>query len=242
MTIGKLNITATLVGFVFFMMSVADAMAGRRSLRIDFAAWSDAQNVALCSGEFSESTLTRGAFGFRNDQFPDPHLANVYCQDIPGWDPVIEPGEDEYLNSEVIPADEAGLAAKIGENKGAEPITAERYTFLDGDEFEIDTSGYQWAFYSFPNGVTLVALYGEVPVEADGYSPLIYYDPDSENLVWKAITDGFDGEYFCFEDRESEPGVFELGQFIGLWDGEIAGTEPADGCIRSNTVFIDGFE
>ena len=235
MSIGKLNIPTILAGCIFFMMSVTDAMAGRRALRIDFDAWSDAYDITgevLCPWHVSGSALIRGAFGFQNDQDPDPYLTNAYCQDIPVWDPDTEPDVYEYLNSEIIPEDEAGLAAKIGENKGAEPITAERYTFLDGDQFEPGTSGYQWAFYNFPNGVTLVALYGEVPIEADGYSPFIYYAPDVDNLVWKATTDGFDGQYFCFE----------LGEFIGIWDGEIVGTEPAGGCIRSNIVFFNGFE
>jgi hypothetical protein len=223
MPIAKLNTPAILVGIIFFMMSVADATAGRRALRIDFDAWSAAHNITdtdFCPRYFSGSALIRGAFVFQNDQFPDPYLTNAYCQDIPVWDPFSQPDVYSYLNSEVIPSDEAGLAAKIGENRGVEPITAERYTFLDGDEFEDGTSGYQWAFYSFPNGVTLVALYGDSPVQSDGYSPFIYYSPDSDDLIWKATINGFDGQYFCFE----------LGEFIGFWDGEIAGTEPADGC------------
>jgi hypothetical protein len=223
MSFPKFKFPFILVALLFFMMSVTDAMAARRSLRIDFDAWSSAYDITdpdFCPRYFAGSALIRGTLVFQNNQFPDPFLTNAYCQDIPNWNAIEQPSIYDYLNSEVISPDEPGLAAKIGENRDPDPITAERYTFLDGAEFDENTSGYQWAFYSFPNGVVLVALYGEAPIQAEGYSPFIYRSPDSDNVIWEANTNGFDGQYFCFE----------FGEFIGFWDGELAGTEPAGGC------------
>jgi len=223
MSFSKFKIPFILAAILFFMMSVTDAMAARRSLRIDFNAWSAAHDITdpdFCPRYFAGSALIRGTLVFQNNQFPDPYLANAYCQDIPNWNSFDDPPTDEYLNSEIFSPDEAGLAAKIGENRDPDPVTAERYTFLDGDEFDENTSGNQWAFYAFPNGVVLVALYGEAPIQAEGYSPFIYRSPDSDDVIWEATTNGFDGQYFCFE----------FGEFIGFWDGELAGTDPAAGC------------
>ncbi len=210
-------------------------MAARRGLRIDFNAWSAAHAITSsdhCPRYDSGSVLIRGDLVFQNPQSPTPYAVNMYCQDIPNYSVGME--TDEYLNSEVFSDDEAGLAAKIGPNQGSlvDSVTAERYTFLDGDEFAAETTGYQWAFYAFPGGVLIVALYSEISVQASGFDPMIYHVSDENNIVWEASVNGFDGQYFCFD----------LGVFIGFWDGEFAGTNPSDGCVMDFVTSRDALE
>lgn len=217
---------------LFFI--VTDLNAARRSLRIDFGAWGDARSFkfdnAFCPKHYSGSALDdyhydpNQSLVFQNDVFPDPYTSWMYCQYTPDY----EDGMDtfEYLNSEIFPPDEAGLAAKIGTNQDGS-VGAVRYTFLNGDPFAESTTGYQWAFYEFPNFITIVALYGDLPVQAGDFSPQIYletYDPLTTELFWSAAADGFEGQYFCFDGNSGTP------EFIGFWNGQYAGTDPAAGC------------
>jgi hypothetical protein len=161
---------------------------------------------------------------FQNLQEDTPFTAQRYCQTIPDYESGMQP--DKYLNSEVIPSDEPGLAAKIGVKQDAH-VSAVRYTFLDGDPFGEDTTGYQWAFYHFSGGILIAALYTDLPVLAGGFSPAIYFenvDGTESEVFWSAQESGIDGQYFCFDLSGSDP------EFIGFWGGEVAGTNPADGC------------
>lgn len=213
------------------LLLAADLNAARRSIRVDFGAWGPARNILidpdLCPMYYTGSALDFFYFRadslvFQNDVLaPDPYTVRRYCQDAG----IYEEGmtTDEYLNSEIFPPDEAGLAAKIGSNLDG-GVTAVRYTFLDGSEFQEDTEGYQWAFYRFPGEIMIVALYGTLPIEAGAFSPHIYFEtPEATDYVWTAASEGFEGQYFCFD----EVGVPE---FIGFWDGKYAGTNPEDGC------------
>ncbi len=161
---------------------------------------------------------------FQNDVSSDPYTNTRYCQYTA--DPRLELDPELYLNSEDFPPDEAGLAAKIGTNEDGW-IRGYRYTFLNGDPFDENSTGYQWAFYRFPNSIMLVALYGDLPVQAGDFSPIIYLEttnPVETERYWSAALDGFEGQYFCFDLSGLKP------EFLGLWDGNFAGTEPADGC------------
>jgi hypothetical protein len=218
--------SCSLVCLLLWITFIPDAVAARRGLRIDFNAWSNAYPITSsdhCPRYDSGSVLTRGDLVFQNPQNPTPYAENMYCQDIPNYS--FGMATDEYLNSEVFPDEEAGLAAKVGPNQGSlvDSVTAERYTFLDGDEQVEGATGFQWAFYSFPDGVLIVALYTDLAVQADGFDPVIYHASDEEDIVWEASVNGFDGQYFCFD----------LGVFIGFWDGEHAGTNPSDGCVMN---------
>ena len=218
------------------LMIATDLNAARRSLRVDFGAWGPARSFKFdnifCPMHYSGSALDffyyapEKSLVFQNDVFPDPYLSRQYCQDIAAYEPGMN--TDEYLNSEIFPPDEAGLAAKVGTNQDGH-VSAVRYTFLDGNEFDEDTNGYQWAFYKFWSDleydILIVALYGELPVQAGDFSPHIYFEtPDSTEPYWSAASDGFEGHYFCFDDSGPVP------EFIGYWDGKYAGTHPADGC------------
>lgn len=218
-----------------------DANAGRRSLRIDFANWLDAEPLgsAACPGSnpHSESVSWRG-FLFSGG-FAGNFLVDTYCQAANDYDPISDPDPSEYLSADSIPGDEAGLAEKVGNNNDPDPlqrVTALRYTFLDADRFpdlpgDPEPRGFQWAFYFFPGDVTLVALYGDLEPGTLGFEPLI---EAGTTTLWDGIAFGSDGEYFCFEGT----------RFRGIWDGEPAGTAPLDGCILDlpEEIFIDGFE
>jgi hypothetical protein len=220
--------------FCLLLMIATDLSAARRALRIDFGAWGPERSFQFdnlfCPMHISGSALDNlyydpnASLIFQNDVFPDTYTARRYCQSIPGYEDGMT--TDEYLNSEIFPADEAGLAAKVGTNQD-DHVRAFRYTFVDGDPFDEKTTGYQWAFYEFSNGITIVALYGDLPVRADDFSPVIYFESkvsEDIELFWSAGNDGFEGQYFCFNTN------FAIPEFLGLWDGEFAGTEPADGC------------
>jgi hypothetical protein len=215
------------------LLVATDLNAARRSLRIDFDAWgrdwSFKFDNAFCPYHYSGSALDYiyrelDSLYFQNLQDDDPYTAFMYCQNIPEYESGMQ--TNEYLNSEVIPSDEPGLAAKIGTNLDGH-VRAVRYTFLDGGPFSEGTTGYQWAFYQFSGGILIVALYTDLPVLAGGFSPAIYFEtnPDySIETYWSAQESGIDGQYFCFDMDGADP------EFIGIWDGEVAGTNPADGC------------
>jgi len=224
------KVTLGLICCVLLLVLSSDLQAARRSLRIDFGAWDDGQALGTpdCPGSFSDQGLViwKG-FNF-NGSFFDVYNVDAYCQSAVTFDL----NEDDYLNSTIFPSDESGLAAKIGDNDSAPFITGIRYTFLDGDRFEETTRGFQWAFYSFPNGITLVALYGEIPTGSFSFEPSIYED---DTVIWDGIEDGYDGEYFCFNSSA----------FIGFWDGGAVGSSPAAGCVLPpppEVIFEDGLE
>lgn len=213
-------------------LGIQDAEAGRRSIRIDFDAWSDEFAIGSgdCPGSSAASdTIVWNGISFIGSSFS---LYNVYeyCQTIATYEEFL--GADEYLNEDIFFDDETGLAAKIGANQDEPFITAIRYTFLNGGPFEEDTEGFQWAFYFFPNGVTLVTIYGEIPIDPDKFDPWI---TDGDKIFWDALESGYDGEYFCFDN----------GEYAGLWDGSNVGTDPIAGCVpppKPENIFTDGFE
>ncbi len=210
--------------------------AGRRSLRIDFGAWSDvlALGTLDCPGSAADdASVTQLDHQFVGSD-SNTYLVNAYCQSANTWTP--DADVFDYLNSTTVPFDEEGLALKIGDNDSPPLITGLRYSFLDRDGEDPDVDGFQWAFFFFPGGVTLVALYGETPVGSPDFLPRIEHQGSP---VWQASTDGFDGEYFCFDGTT----------FIGFWDGEVPGgsnpEHPAAGCTLPpppELVMADGFE
>jgi hypothetical protein len=81
-------------------------------------------------------------------------------------------------------------------------VSAIRYSFVG--EFEGSYFGRQWAFYFFPDNLTVVALYG-VPDDSSTYEmeSIIDFDLPSANdewLLWNSQRDGYYGQYFCFQD------------------------------------------
>ena len=150
-----------LLGFSLLLVSL-DTEAARRAIRVEFNEWDEAQNIGSvdCPGSDAHSTEVLWN-GIRFSGAGDPvYLIESYCQhsfnyegdDFGAW------VNEDYFNQEFV--NEPGLADLFGPNKTEPLITAIRYTYLDGDRDELDTNGFQWAFYFFPGGITIVALYG----------------------------------------------------------------------------------
>lgn len=222
---------------------VADAEAGRRSIRIDLGAWDSAIEFTPFSGS-SEDCPGAGVFGegdpnfppinhrgyiiwnnlyFQTANFNTPALSSFYCQNSNPYNPG-NPNPLYYLNEESFPAEERDLAHFIGPNLN-NAVSAIRYSFLG---FSGGSYGRQWAFYFFPNDLTVVALYG-VPDNGSTYPmesiiDLTLPSADDEWLLWNSQRDGFNGEYFCFQGRE----------YIG--DCVPPAPPPPD------EIFLDGFE
>ena len=213
----------TLQGMLFFALlaHALDADAARRGIRIDgFGSWDEfAIGSPGCPGTTpGETTLVWNSFMFsgRDD---DAHLFDTYCQEpAPG---TLNSGDFSY-------PDETGLVELIGANPD-DAITALRYSFLDRPRFDFKepATGFQWTFYFFPTGVTLVGLYGLDEVWLDHRS----YISDGWTMIWDGTGNNYDGEYFCFDgDR-----------FVGTWDGNLQGSDAA--CLNVlQRVFRDGFE
>lgn len=204
------------------LLVVTTAEAGRRGVRIDFGAWGSSIAIAPWVGS-SDDCPGAGVFGegdpnsppinhrgyiiwnnlyFQTATFFDPPLSQFYCQFS---NPYSQLNSDPafYLNEQSFPAEEQDLAHFIGPNT-INAVTALRYSFLgfgSGGSF-----GRQWAFYFFPDELTVVALYG-VPDDGSTYSTESIIDlqlpsADDEWLLWNSQRDGFGGQYFCFQGRE----------------------------------------
>jgi hypothetical protein len=120
--------------------------------------------------------------------------------------------------------DEQGLASLFGDNPGNQ-ISAIRYAMLDQPRFSSPgPSGFQWAFYSFPSGTTLVALYG------------------LDNVVLNSLTNISDGVYAGGNSYSGQYFCFSGNTFIGTWDGDAS--EYASPCLKAalGRIFADGFE
>lgn len=223
----------TIIAAVFLLAISTDVLA-RRSLRIAFEAWSDALSLGTsdcpgASGNVGQVNLLTNQFsGDQGTTF----LVDAYCQASLPFDQ--DTGTFEYLNSEIFPADEAGLANKIGANTN-NAITGIRYTFLDCNRFACETEprGFQWAFYYFPGNITIVALYGLVGIPVNTGEHFIF-QPSLGVDHWNGQRDGFDDQYFCFDGNT----------FIGTWDGFPVSGGPAAGCAiaRPELISCSGFE
>lgn len=203
-----------------------DAQAERRAVRIDgfgdswleFAIGSEGC-PGTTTGTTADNTLVR-QLGFTfSGRASTAFLVDDYCQ-------VAQSGTLTQQN--YYYADEQGLAALFGDNPG-DAITGIRYSMLDRERFDFDTpaTGFQWALYSFPAGVTFVALYGLADTTLDDTS----YISGSAGFVWKG-SEGYDGRYFCFVGNT----------WIGSWNGDLSDTDSP--CLRalSGTIFADGFD
>ena len=219
---------------ILTLLITSQVDAARRGLRIDSGAWSD--DVVIGSADCPGATQSGGVSwnGIRFHGGPaDIFNFEEYCQTVPTF----EEGDDEfdYLNEAIIDFDEAELARKIGTNATSPFITGIRYTFIDGDRFDPHAAGFQWVFYHFQNGITLVAFYSLGTLFEGRMDPKI---SRGENTLWHWVDDGFDGEYFCFDDST----------YLGTWDDSTplpAGpVNPAEGCKLPppEDMHSDGFE
>lgn len=191
--------------FVALASAAIDSHAARRAVRID--GFADTWTVQLAMGSADCPGTTAGAtaadtliqrLGFTfSGRENAAHTAFAYCQ-------TANPGTLTQANYTY--GDEADLATLFGSDPNA--ISGIRYSFFDDDPFGGTPTGFQWAFYTFPNGVTVTALYGFETQALDATSYI-----NGPASVWSG-TDGYDGEYFCFRPN----------QYIGTWNGLLSDT------------------
>lgn len=226
---------------LILLLLATDALAARRGLRIDFNAWGPAYGpvgnvdcphggeglaswvvMAIAPGYFY---LFWSAAGQAN--FP---VVDSYCQYATPYSPGLE--EFDYLNSSTIPPDEPGLAQLIGDNKCG-GVTAIRYTFLNASRFTPGVQGIQWAFYIFPGGQTIVALYSQLEIDELGFNPKIQEGFGDYLNVWIGTEANPDG-YFYFQGSD----------FIGPWSGELplGDGDPIAAESCPELIFQDDFE
>lgn len=224
-----------------------DAYAARRSLRIDFGAWGPAYAPLGPAGSGDCPAAGGGLATWTNMGFADNSVfysfwinsgdpmsvADGYCQYATPYSSGLE--TFEYLNDSTIPEDEPGLRSLVGDNRCG-GVTGVRYTFLNASRFTEGVKGAQWAFYFFPGGQTVVALYSQLEIGELGYSPQVIPLFGDYLSVWAGSTEVPDG-YFVFQD----------GEFKGPWDGSSMGGEadpyPAESCPPPPELILEnGFE
>lgn len=199
-------------------IDVAYSGGGRRSIRIDgFGSWDEfAIGSSSCAGTTVGSTLVQWQGWTFSGREAAAHLTDTYCQ-IP------TPGT--FNQTEYFYADETALAGFLGENAD-DAITGLRYAFLDQPRFDFTATGFQWMFVFFPSGLTVVGLYG-FEAEPLDHRSYIAFGP---TRVWDGGLDGYDGEYFCFQDAD----------YIGTWNGTL---DDGSACLAAlQRLFGDGFE
>jgi hypothetical protein len=226
------------------LLAVSLAEAGRRSIRIDLGAWGNSVPITPWQGS-NENCPGAGVFGEGDPNFPpiqhrgyiiwndiyfqtatfyDPPLDSFFCQFSAPYDPGFST-PFTYLNFASFPPEEADLAYFIGLNTN-NAVSGLRYSFLGFGNS--GSFGRQWVFYFFPDGLTVVGLYG-VPDDGSTYATESIIDlqlpsANDEWLLWNSQRDGFSGQYFCFQGR----------QYIG--DCVPPAPPPPE------EVFMDGFE
>lgn len=178
--------------FIVFLIGLSDASAGRRSLRIDFQAWSEEIPIEQCNGYSpGTSTVLEEGVQFFSGRSLSDFIPYSYCQTANLYEDGLTTAQ--YLNREIFEDDEYDLASRIGSNT-SNSVTAFKYTYLNQAN-----EGFQWTFYYFPDNVTLVGFYSSF----DSQSPFIRTDPVTD--LWNET---YNGEYFCFG-----PGGFGVSEF-----------------------------
>ena len=206
---------------VVLVLFATPCWAPPRGIRVDSSTnWNlGAIGTSDCPGTVANSILVTSmgyTFSGRASTPTEDYKTNDYCE-------VAVAGT---LNSSTyFHFDETALATLFGDGVG---ITGIRYSFLDNAD-PFSATGFQWAFYTFPSGATLVALYG-----LDGSVNGIVPDATSyiSSSVWDGTGGNYDGQYFCFQDG-----------YIGTWDG-IDAAEPNSACLNAarGIIFANGFE
>lgn len=190
------------------LLVVAADVDARRAVRVDAGSWSPPFNIpsAACPHAVAGSTLVGYAGHVFSGRDEPAHLTNVYCQ-------LTEPEQFTSASfAQFADPGEVVLADMVGNNPD-DRITAVRYAMLD-NEFPLSAVGFQWVFYLFPSGGMIAALFGfEDPafvLDASSYISQGHHRP------WDGARDGYDGEFFCFQDD----------RFLGTWDGSLEDASP----------------
>jgi len=217
--------TVTTLLCLVLALCASDAMAGKRAIRVDGFGdtWTtfDGQpgngagvGSANCPGttaglSAADTLVQRIGHTFSGRQ-NTAFLIDDYCQ-------VANSGT--LTTQGYTYPDETGLARLFGSNPG-NLITGIRYQMLDQQRFNAPTA-FQWAFYSFPTGITIVGLYGFENTTLDGSTFI--------SNVFSGVNP-YTGQYFCFNGSTS----------IGTWDG----VDPNAACPKAalNRIFVGGFD
>ncbi len=193
-----------------------DASAGGRSIRVDSdTSWTQhAIGSAGCPGSTAGATaantlVQRLGFTF-SGRANTAYLVNDYCQ-------VALLGTLTTTN--YFQPDERDLARLFGDDPTA--VFGIRYSFLDQSALSSAT-GFQWGYYTFQSGVTVVALYGLQTLTLDNTSYI-------SGSVWNG-QNGYSGQYFCFQNNV----------YIGSW---LTLTDRNSVCLHAlGVLFVSGFE
>jgi hypothetical protein len=206
---------------VFFLVSTEGWSAGR-AIRVDNSSnWNNSSiGAAACTGTVANSTIVNSltySFLGRGNTATENYNTNAYCE-------VALPGtlnKNDYFHD-----DENGLRALFGNGNG---ITAIRYDFLDNSAI-FSADGFQWTFFTFPSGATLVGLYG-LDGSINGIAPdSTSYVKKGATVIWSGSS-GYQGQYFCFQNNV----------YIGSWDGNASDFNSA--CLNAvGVIYINGFE
>lgn len=212
----KLTLVLTLAG----MASIATA--GNRSIRVDgFGGdWTEfARGTAGCPGTTAGNAASNtqvtalGGLTF-SGRANTAFLFDTYCQ---------VPSSAALTSTNYFYSDEAALAKMFGDGTG---MSGMRYSFLDRGRFDFDVppTGFQWAFFNFPTGMTIVGLYGLQTTVLDSTSYI-------GGAVWNGTGTIYDGRYFCFRGNI----------FLGTWNG--LSTDTGSPCLKAaDRIFRNGFD
>ena len=215
-------------------LAAGQASAGQRPIRVDGFGdtWAlfDGKNgdppgigSANCpgttAGASSGNTLVQMLGAVFSGRQSTAYLVDDYCQ-------VANAGTLTSQNYTYI--DERGLAKLFADNPG-DQITAIRYSMFDRDRFDFSTppTGFQWTFYSFPSGTTIVGLYGLQNVTLTINTYIIV---GATNIF--DGSQGYDGRYFCFDGTT----------YIGSWDGNASDYTSLCTKAALGRIFGSGFE
>lgn len=191
---------------LLLLLCAGDAVA-QRAIRVDgFGTWTtyDTAPQAACPGWSEGSTLLLGPGYIFSGRDNPIHLTDSYCQ-------VPTPGT--LTQASFFYPDETALAQMIGANPN-DRVTAKRYSLLDRPRFDFDNppNGFQWTFYYFPDGGTIVGLYGAGTLFVDSTT---YITKDGVR-IFDAARDGFTGQYFCIDGLT----------YLGTWNGTLPSSSP----------------
>jgi hypothetical protein len=211
--------------FAALALFAADCWAPPRGIRVDDASnWNlgNIGNASQCPGTSAGSTqINRFGYTFQG-RGGSGYLANDYCEVA-----VVISGVNQALNQDTyFHFDELGLRHLFGSGAG---VTGVRYSLLD-DSDPFSSTGFQWGFYTFPGGTTLVGLYGLDGSVGGIGTDATSYIKQGATTVWSG-TNGYDGQYFCFRNNA----------YIGTWNGSLSAGSSA--CLSAlGVIFISGFD
>lgn len=214
------------------LLVASPSEAARRSLRVDIGGWEERIDFGQpgCPGTVAVTPQNEDqtpAVLWEGHVFMGGRYEPIDFKDPPDpYESDCEPTVPGQFAGFTFPPDESGLGSLVGDNAD-DAVSAIRYTVYRG----YFTSAFQWIFYFFPRGITVVGFYGIDPeLPLDGRT----FIQGPSGTVFSAEGDSFAGDYFCFQD----------GVYLGTWGGDLAdaGSECLARLAFRQVVFESGFE